>query len=167
MSGINISLKLEIIANNKVMVPGNEPIGDVTSLALAYQWQDRPPLADVSKILAAIPGSRIEFGDNWSGTNFGVRRKWLVLPPWDQECPCSERPDYYKIIRSVASNDEEEYEKFDFCDTVDQGFCPSPGWGEEPAPTPSPYRQEGDGIVDDAGLLPPVPPWSYVRKVEQ
>lgn len=144
MSRITIERKLEIIAGNKINVPGCEPTSAVSSVTLMRELAKaglcKNAIVDVNTVLAAIPGARIEFGDN-----FGNRRqKWLVLPPFDPSvCPCVGETDWYGVIRSLASEDDTVTENFDTCNTVGMGYCPSPGFRDIPEPSPDPYVEEG------------------------
>ena len=159
-------MKLAIINNGStiggvVLVPGYEPPSDATSRALLMQWGNRYSFANVTDIMDAIPGCMIEYGDNFGGTNFGVRRGWLVLPPVDVQCPCAQHPDYYQIIRDLAHAPVDEVEQYDYCDIIGQGFCPSPDWDKDwVEPQASPYVPEGVPPYGGTGTLPPVPWWN-------
>jgi hypothetical protein len=154
-----ISHQLEVIANNKVMVPGCEPTSALSSTTLSSYLAESGcgnALVDLEDALEAIPGSFVKLGANFN--RGGFRQKWLVLPPIDTDCPCDEYPDYYDILRSLASEELPVEEDFDSCDVIGQGFCPSPDFKDiEPPPT-DPYQEEGT-FPGDVGVLPPVPPW--------
>lgn len=131
-------LKLAILPNMTVMVPGCEPTSAITSPGLLRNFNCPHPTAKVSDILDAIPGSKII----WI-PDYGARDRFLELPPIDMSCPCTTHPDYYAIIRSLASGEDVVEEKFDYCNVNDMGFCPSPDFKLTPPPEASPYYEEG------------------------
>ena len=92
----------------RVLIPGCEPSSTVSSYTMEAQMVKygicKGAVANVDDILAAIPGSRIEFIMN-SGQP-GTRR-YLVLPPIDQTC-CTDKPDYYAIIKELGNEVEGE-----------------------------------------------------------
>lgn len=158
MSKIRLERRLEVIGNNKVLVPGCEPTSAVTSVTLMiYQQREgtcRNAVVGLQEALDAIPGSRLEFG-----TNFGTpRKRWLVLPPFDpSDCPCTAETDWYGVLRSIAQEEVPVTERYDACNLVGQGYCPSPDfksdmpgkYGESPdggRPIQS-YFAEGDGTM--------------------
>lgn len=149
-----IQLQLEILSNNKVVIPGCEPTSALTSKTLlAYQSQGcTNPLVDVAKILEAIPGSYVKYGDNFSRQ--GTVQRWLVLPARSENCPCGENVDYYNIIKSLAGPDEENICDDDSCSVVYRDF--ESKCVEEP--NRDMYREEG--INYQIGILPPKPDWS-------
>jgi len=164
MAEATITLKLDVIpagqgSQGKVLVPGQEPGSDSTSNTLLANLHGKPALANVADVLAAIPGSRIQYADNWAN-NLGRRKAWLVLPPVYQGC-CQTVQDYYQKIRDVATNEEPEVEKHDACDAVDQSFCPSPDWKMAPKPPADPYQPEGAGPYGAISYTPgTLPPWN-------
>jgi hypothetical protein len=113
-----IANKLNVIANNKIIVPGCEPASAISSTTLAAGLNCNQPLVSLSDALKAIPGSYVEFGYN---SGFGRRLKWFVFPPREVECPCSLSVDYYQILRDIAV-EEDVVEEVD-CNTIDLGFC--------------------------------------------
>lgn len=139
-STVTIALRLEIMGTDRVVVPGCEPTTEITSptLANARNQVCKNVTVDLQDALDAIPGSRIEFGDNWGAT----RKRWFVLPAVQQRC-CAYSPDYYKILRELPSAAPVEETRFDVCDTVGQGFCPSGDFKFTPKPAPDPYVTEG------------------------
>lgn len=156
---VTINHQLEVIANNKVLVPGCEPTSALSSTALSSFLAESGcgnALVDLEDALEAIPGSFVKIGFNYSRGN--MRQKWLVLPEIDVDCPCDEYPDYYAILRELANDELPVEEVFDACDVIGQGFCPSPDFDEIPAPPENPYQPEGS-FPEGVGVLPPVPPW--------
>ncbi len=157
-SDITIGLQLEVLPTNKVVIPGCEPVTAVASHRLAA-WLahtgSKNVYVELKDALKAIPGSYVKLGSNFN--KGAIRQKWLILPPSDTDCPCSDRPDYYSILRNIASDEYDEVE-YDECAVLDMGYCPSGDF--EDKPPDSPYRDEGDLPFGGGGILPPLPPWS-------
>lgn len=152
--------QLEVISGNKVLVPGCEPTSALSSLALSSYLAEAGcgnAIVDLQDALDVIPGSFVKLGANFNRGN--MRQKWLVLPPIDVDCPCDQYPDYYQILRDLANDELPIEEKFDACDVIGMGFCPSPDFDQVPAPPPDPYKEEGS-FPAGVGVLPPVPPWA-------
>lgn len=155
-----INYQLEVLANNKILVPGCEPASSISSRALsAYlaAYGCGNALVDVNVALNEIPGSYLKFGSNFNRGN--IRQRWFVLPPVDTDCPCASKPDWYKILRSLADEDLPIEEVYDRCDVIGMGHCPSPDFNSILPPAPDPYVKEGSFPVG-GGVLPPVPPWA-------
>jgi len=159
MSTNDISYQIEVMGNNKMLVPGCEPTSALSSVKLS-SWLAasgcKNALVDVNVALEGIPGSYLKFGANWGRGN--MRQKWFVLPSIDTDCPCSEYPDYYQILRDLASEEIPLEESYDACNTTGMGYCPSPDFDEIEAPPPDPYQPEGSW-PPGMGVLPPIPPW--------
>ncbi len=159
-NSIQISLQLEVIANNKVVIPGCEPTSALTSKTLnALYAKDigcKNALVDVKAILDNIPGSYLKFGTNFNKK--GIRQRWVVLPPFYSVCPCETYPDYYAWLKELATDEMPVEDKYDTCDMEGMGYCPSPGFIDYPTPPKDPYVAEGT-FPGDAGILPPIPPW--------
>lgn len=156
---ITINLQLEVIANNKILVPGCEPTSALSSTVLSSFLAESGcgnALVDLQDALDTIPGSFVKLGANYN--RGGFRQKWFVLPPIDTDCPCDQYPDYYDILRELANEELPVEENFDACDVIGQGFCPSPDFDDIPAPPTDPYKEEGV-FPAGVGVLPPVPPW--------
>jgi hypothetical protein len=101
-----IEFRLNIIKGDNggsVLIPGCEPTSTLTSTTMMAEMREadicKGAIANVNDILEAIPGSRVEYLANAGHMGSG---KLLVLPGYDQTCPCSERPDYYAIIRELG-----------------------------------------------------------------
>jgi hypothetical protein len=157
-NGVYIYRKLDVLAGDKLLVPGCEPTSTISSKMLAAQLRERncgTALVDLADALEAIPGSTIEYGIHWT---MGYRKKWLVLPPVKQGCPCTPVEDYYAILRELANQEEPVTEKYDYCAMDNMGFCPSPGFEFADPPPPSPYIEPGTPY-EGAGVLPPMQPW--------
>lgn len=162
MAAATISLKLDIIPGGqartgKVFIPGQEPLSDSSSNILAANMHGKPATVDVADVLATIPGTYILWADNWTN-NLGVRKSWLVFPPYDPDC-CTAIPDYYQMLRDIDPREEPEHEEA--CNAIDTGFCPSPDWTRTPPPEPDPYQEEGEspyGVINYSAGTPP--PWN-------
>jgi hypothetical protein len=159
VSTITIERKLEVLGNNKLLVPGCEPTSAVTSVTLmAYQRREgtcKNAVVSLQDALDAIPGSRLEFGTNFNAP----RKRWFVLPPFDPSaCPCVGETDWYGVLRSLATEEVPVTDRYDYCNTINQGFCPSPDFktarpgGEYGraqdggAPVPSYFGESDDSI---------------------
>ena len=157
MSVVDISWQLEVLPNNKLLIPGCEPTSSLSSATLAC-WMAKAgcknAIMDVSVALAAIPGSYLKFGTNYE--RGGMRQTWYVLPPVNPECPCQTYPDYYRILRDLASEEAPIEETYDACNITGMGYCPSPDFVDVEPPPPDPYQKEGD-FNYGGGLLPPNP----------
>ena len=153
------SYQIEVLANGKMQVPGIEPVSALSSTTLSVAMKDQTiALVDVKIALDAIPGSFVKYGNNFG--KGGIRQRWYVLPPITPECPCGIVEDYYRILRRLASNDAPITEKYDTCDLIGMGYCPSPDFNSTPAPEPDPYQTEGTYFAG-SGTLPKVPPWYH------
>lgn len=157
---IQIELRLDILPNNKVPVPGCEPISNITSRTLQQRQHCQCVYVDLVDVLAAIPQARVEFGTNWG--NGGYRKKWLILPPHSQIC-CIPYTDWYALLRTLCSDDVPVVERYAACDVIGQGFCPSPGF-DDPLPAPNdPYMSEGHTPYSVSATLGNwVPPWQQL-----
>lgn len=156
-ASIEIHRQLEVLPNNKILIPGCEPTSALTSTRLASWLAEQgcqDALVDVDVALENIPGSYLKFGSNFNKAQ--LRQKWFVLPAVYPECPCSSYPDYYQILRDLASEEIPPEEDWDACNMNGSGYCPSPDF-QEPPPE-DPYRQEGSW-PPGMGVLPPIPPW--------
>tara|TARA_R110000751_G_scaffold60240_2_gene125894 strand:- start:332 stop:802 length:471 start_codon:yes stop_codon:yes gene_type:complete len=147
LSDIKISYKLEILPNNKIMVPGCEPSSAITSDTLARFKRCSNVFITLENALTSLPGSYVVIGHNWGEGN--RRQKWLVLPEIEPGCNdkgpdiCNPYNDFYEILRLNASSDSEVTSSFDACEVNGQGFCPSPNFASTPKPLPDPYVPEG------------------------
>jgi len=96
---VQIANKLEVLLGNVVLVPGCEPISDLTSTTLAANMHCLASVVAVRDALEAIPGSTLEFQSN-------PRRLFFVLPSGPPPTPgcgvCVDQPDYYAILRSIG-----------------------------------------------------------------
>ena len=154
-----ISLQLNIIPGNKIIVPGCEPSSNLSSLTLGVFMAKGgcgSALVDLNLARNAIPGSFVKYGNNYNQS--GVRQKWFVLPATRPGCPCDQNIDYYGILKSLATDNIPETESFDKCDINGMGYCPHPDFKLAEPPPISPYIGEGSFPVE-GGILPPVPSW--------
>jgi len=155
-----IALQLEIMPGNKILVPGCEPTSSISSRVLSsYMARNGcgSALVDVEVALAAIPGSFIKFGANFN--RGGYRQKWFVLPPLKPECPQGTHPDYFKMLKELASTELPVEESYDKCHTNSMGYCPHPDFQLTDAPPVNPYTPEGS-FPAEGGVLPPLPNWA-------
>ena len=146
---IVIQNRLEVIGPDTVIIPGCEPISALTSPTLSRNSPCHGATVKLADALAAIPGSSVEFQIN-NGESNGSSRKWFVLPPVSQDCPCDSIIDVYAILRELAQPVEEEEQDFSACEVSDPGFCRV----DEEIPATRPYQPEGSF----AGISPMV--WS-------
>lgn len=156
---IQYNLQLEVLANNKILVPGCEPTSSLSSVTLSiYLSKNRcgNSLVDLNDALQHIPGSYVKFGNNFNRGN--RRQKWFVLPPVNINCPCDNYIDWYEELRKLANDELPLEENYDTCDIIGMGYCPSPDFKDIPAPANDPYREEG-AFPPGVGVLPRVPPW--------
>jgi hypothetical protein len=154
-----IAWQLEVMPGNKILVPGYEPTSALSSRTLGAYLAKHGignPLVDLQVALAAIPGSFVKLGANFN--RGGFRQKWFVLPPLKPDCPCQSYEDYYKILKSLASDDLPVEEKFDICDSNGMGYCPHPDFQLAEPPEQDPYKPEGS-FPAAGGVLPPLPSW--------
>lgn len=148
MSTVLITRKLEVIGQDKIQVPGCEPTSAVTSPTLmAFQLKEgtcKNALIDLQVALDNIPGSKIEFYSNFGSP----RKRFFVLPPFDPEaCPCTGEPDWYEVLRQLATGEAPVEERFNPCDIIGMGLCPSPDFQNTKPPPPDPYFKEGHSIL--------------------
>lgn len=97
--------KLEVLAGNKILVPGCEPTSAFTSPTLAENRDCKASVVDLADALAAIPGSTVIYMSN-------PRKKFFVLPDGPPPSPerCSRpsavqcnRIDYYALLRDIGA----------------------------------------------------------------
>ncbi len=158
---IDILLQLEVLPNNKIIIPGCEPTSALSSIKLS-SWLAQSGCADGALInlddaLAAIPGSYVKLGANFNRGN--TRQKWFVLPARDTDCPCADQPDWYSVLKGLPKDEPPEETLNDWCGVVNNDFCPSPNFEDVKPPPQSPYRQEGE-FPPGVGVLSPIPPWA-------
>lgn len=96
---ITIANKLEVLLGNVIIVPGCEPVTDITSTTLAANMQCKTSVIKLEDALCAVPGSTLEFQKN-------PRRLFFVLPsgpPTHPGCDaCNSQPDWYALLRDVC-----------------------------------------------------------------
>ena len=108
MGNIIIQHRLEVIAGNKLLVPGCEPTSVLTSPTLSANVgvYCNNTMVDLVDALNAVSGSYIIGMLNvGSGNGGGVRKQFFVLPsgpPPGYGCECS-MTDWYKILRNLAA----------------------------------------------------------------
>src|SRR6056297_591629 len=112
-TNIDIHLQLEVMPNGKMLVPGCEPTSALSSTKLSSWLAEsgcKNALVEVNEALERIPGSYLKYGRNF---HRGTRQKWFVLPAIDPDCPCEEYPDYYGMLKELASEDIPVEESYD------------------------------------------------------
>lgn len=119
-TGITISLQLEVVGGN-ITIPGCEAPSAFSSTLLLRYTPCCTTYVKVEDALAAIPGSYLKRLPN-TGEPIGYRQ-WFVLPPKDTGCPCADNEDYYKILRDISCETEEEPVDLG-CEPIDMGYCP-------------------------------------------
>jgi len=148
MNDINIERSLEVLPNNKLIVPGCEPTSAVTSVTLTRQSRCGNSIVNLADALAAIPGSRVELLSNFGA---GPRKKLFILPPFNQDCdPCPIETDWYEVLRLLAVEETPVTEQFDACHVLGMGQCPSPDFENFTPPPKSTYFPEGTDILHRA-----------------
>lgn len=157
-----ISIQLEILPKNKILIPGCEPTSALSSNKLsswlAQSGCGNGALINLSDALNAIPGSYVKYGANFN--RGGSRQAWFVLPGKDPDCPCQSQQDWFKILRNLPKEEQEVTESFDSCGVIGMGYCPSPDFDEAIKPLEKHYEPEGT-FPAGAGVLPPIPPWGH------
>lgn len=159
---IGVSLQLEVLANNKILVPGCEPTSALSSNKLsswlAQSGCNNCVMVDLQTALNNIPGSYVKFGSNFN--RGGTRQRWFVLPPKNNDCPCVTTENWYRVLRDSCTAIVPETENYDMCDVIGMGYCPSPDFGVDyEAPQHDTYKPEGS-FPPGVGVLPPIPYWS-------
>lgn len=136
---ISYTYVFEVKPGDWVQVPGCEPTSEITSNTLNQFLNCKHSLIKLTTVLNNIPGSFVEF--SYNGGNF--RKKFLRLPPILPDCPCTNYPDYFEILRQL-DDPETPFTPPSDCDVVTQSsFCPSPDFRTSTPVQPSPYIQEG------------------------
>ena len=100
---IKIQNKIEVLAGNKILVPGCEPISAFTSTSLAENRDCKASVVDLADALEVIPGSTVIYMSN-------PRRKFFVLPDGPGPSPdicrmvdCTVE-DWYQKLRDISSD---------------------------------------------------------------
>lgn len=115
---IAISIKLQVLPGNLIMVPGSEPSTSLTSTNMEAQMRAAgvqvPAVVDLAAALEAIPGSRVIFMKNTSSPV----QKFLELPSQEITCPCQGNVDYYAILRGLSRSPNANE-----VDALNEGSC--------------------------------------------
>lgn len=153
MSGITIANRIEVRGSDQVLIPGCEPTSALTTDTLSRFNTCCAATVNLDDALAAIPGSRIEWQTN-NGSMSGSRKKWLVLPEYEVNCPCTPMFDSYAKLKELAcEQSSESSDEYGACESLDMGFIPAKGWEDEPIPAVSPYKEERDVLGISPHLL--------------
>ena len=142
---IQIEYKLDVLGKDVIIAPGCEPTSAATSATLARWNECGGARVDLADALEAIPGSYIRYQIN-NGESGGVRKRWFVLPAYCPVCQpgCESIPDYYQMLRDLATPEDEDEPEYADCEVLDQGFCKHPSRQEAVIRRPDPYKDEGN-----------------------
>lgn len=120
---IEIKNRLQVL-QDKVLVPGHEPLSEQTTSALSAAMQGVSCYIHVDLALKLIPGSRILINNLDTGT-FGHNKQFELPdgpPPNGSECPSNCIKDWYEILREAARiNQHGSGECQDDCSSYDTG----------------------------------------------
>lgn len=126
---ISIANKLWINEGGKIMIPGCEPISELTSVTLANNIKN----CGCSEILATkavtlVPGSYIEINP------FDPTMRFFVLPngppPDGDQCPKKCAADWYAMLRCHAEPTPEPAGCDNAASIYNYGWCPCPELSE-------------------------------------
>lgn len=154
---VSLSYQLPVLAGDIILVPGCEPSSELSSFTLTRAMDCGKATVKLADVLEAIPGSYIWY--TVDSSNGSVRKKFVVFPPIQIDCSCQPYPDFYAILKTLANEEAPIVEAFNHCDVIGQGFCPSPGWRNTPAPEPNMYQPEGYLPSGVANIVTP-PMWN-------
>ena len=143
-TGIYIEHKLDVMGEDRIIVPGCEPTSAVTSNTLARWNECGSATVSLADALEAIPGSSVRYQIN-NGESGGVRKRWFVLPAYCSACRpgCNSIPDYHQMLRDLAKQEPDEEPEQAECEVLDQGFCKDPSRQAPVIKRPNPYKNEG------------------------
>ena len=93
--------KIEVLAGNKILVPGCEPTSAFTSPTLAENRDCKASVVDLADALEVIPGSTVIYMSN-------PRKKFFVLPdgppPSPEKCAGNCKiTDWYALLRDIGT----------------------------------------------------------------
>lgn len=161
MSIVQEFYQLEVLAGQRIIVPGCEPTSYVSSKTLSYAFKNQlkcgTGYVPLKKALSSIQGSFVKYGVDWNRGN--TRTMFFVFPAVIHTCDCNINVDWYAVLRSLATEDTTETTSYDYCSMNDSGYCPSPDFDSIPAPEQSPYLSPDTAGQLVGKVLPPIPPW--------
>ena len=99
---ITVANKIKINEANRILIPGTEPISELTSFWLAKNMHYTTSEICVKDALRLIPGSHIEINP------FDPTMRWFVLPdgpPPNYACPCHWDGDWYAYLREAVTEE--------------------------------------------------------------
>jgi len=102
-SSISVKIKLQVI-DDKVMVPGHEPLSEQTTNSLSVALQGADTFLSVDEVLKLIPNARLIVTRSTVTAGNHGHDFLLELPvgPPDFECPQKTTRDVYKILQDAA-----------------------------------------------------------------
>lgn len=141
---MEIVRRLEVIGQDRILIPGCEPVSEVTSPTLMRELRKgglcTNSYAYLQEALDAIPGSYVEFGVNYG---YGPIKKFFVLPPATIRC-CDSGLDWFSILKSLPGNPQATEEEHEECASFSFSQCPSGSLVTSPVST---YVPEGTDIL--------------------
>jgi len=115
---IPIANKITIRESGNVMIPGCEPVSELSSPLFAQRLNCKASEIPATQAMKLIPGSYIEVNP------FTPSQRYLVLPngppPDGNDCPCRWLGDWYALLRGTVTEETKQSplqcnsEAFDF-----------------------------------------------------
>lgn len=100
---ITVANKIKINEGGKILIPGAEPVSELTSPYLAAQMRHYTTSEiSVKQALTLVPGSTMEVNP------FDSTMRWFVLPdgpPPAYLCPCEWHGDWYALLRDAVADE--------------------------------------------------------------
>lgn len=97
---INIANKLTVLPGNIILIPGCEPLSELSSLSLSANINCKSSVITLAAALEAIPGSTVEILSN-------PKSFFFVLPEGPPTTPgcnsCDSGVDWYQILRDATT----------------------------------------------------------------
>lgn len=152
----SISNLLQVYQERFIQIPGCEPPSGFSSPRFAAMYSIGPCKSVYVKLedaLRAIPGSEIVYGVNFGP--YGVRQKWLRLPPFDVKCPCGTLPDWYYILATLEFYQDPKDPEI--CETECDQWRDDDSY-TEPS-TPNTYFDRDNLPSYNRAALPLIPPY--------
>jgi len=98
---IEIANKMEIREGGTILVPGLEPVSELTSPVFAQNLPKGPSEISATQAMRLIPGSYILVN------TFTPSKRFLVLPsgppPYGNDCPRQRCDDWYALLRQATT----------------------------------------------------------------
>lgn len=156
---ITIKNKLEILPGNVIRIPGCEPVSSFTSLALAANVDCKASIISLEDAVEAIrdaTGEEAQIIKVLTPAGVPGTGKFFELPqgppPRGNECPSSDIPDYYRILKDAATPiefDDEDEDTLEGCDGFNFSGCvlDQDMFHRAPDPTIRPNRMPLGGVI--------------------